>query len=140
MIKDRVSDVSLSRMNTSIACSGCKYIAPPFDPRPFRCPRAGDGGEHIFVRRLARVDAASFFDPEPNPFIRYRQLTHAWNTAMALGITDSEFVALVRELDERVAAVAGVGFVETPLCRGSITIKDETANVAGSHKARHLMD
>ncbi|HXH92319.1 MAG TPA: pyridoxal-phosphate dependent enzyme [Thermoanaerobaculia bacterium] len=126
-------------MNTSIACSGCKYIAPPFDPRPFRCPRAGDGGEHIFVRRLARVDAASFFDPEPNPFIRYRQLTHAWNTAMALGITDSEFVALVRELDERVAAVAGVGFVETPLCRGSITIKDETANVAGSHKARHLM-
>jgi hypothetical protein len=85
-------------MNSSIACSGCDYVAPPLDPRPFRCPRAGDGGDHILVRHLKRVDAAPFFDPEPNPFIRYRQLTHAWHTAMALGVTDSEFVALVREL------------------------------------------
>jgi threonine synthase len=139
MIEDRVRDVSLSRMNTSMACSGCDYVAPPLNSRPFRCPRAEDGGDHILVRRLEQVDAAPFFDPEPNPFIRYRQLTHAWHTAMTLGVTDSEFVTLVRTLDERVAAVDGGGFVETPLRRGAITIKDETANVAGSHKARHLM-
>ena len=126
-------------MITSIACSGCDYVAPPLDPRPFRCPRIGDGRDHILVRRLQEIDASSFFDSEPNPFIRYRRLTHAWHTAAALGMSDAEFIALVRELDARVAAVDGRGFVETPLRRGSISIKDETANVAGSHKARHLM-
>jgi threonine synthase len=126
-------------MTTSITCGGCGYVAPPFGARPFRCPHAGDGADHVLVRRLESVDAASFFDLEPNPFVRYRRLTHAWHTAMTLGISDSEFVALVRDLDRRVAAIDGRGFRETPLRLGAITIKDETANVAGSHKGRHLM-
>jgi threonine synthase len=126
-------------MPTSITCGGCGYVVPPFDPRPFRCPHAGDGIDHVLVRRIDAIDRAAFVDPGPNPFIRYRTLTHAWHTAAALGISDSEFVAIVRELDSRIAAVDGRGFVETPLRAGAIAVKDETSNVAGSHKARHLM-
>jgi threonine synthase len=60
--------------------------------------------------------------------------------------------ALVLDLDERVAAVDGHGFVETPMRRssglslalgfsepGGIWLKDETLDVAGSAKARHLL-
>lgn len=93
----------------------------------------------MLVRRIGAIDRDAFHDREPNPFVRYRRLTHAWHTAAAIGMSDAEFVALVRELDAHVAAVDGRGFVETPLRPGAITIKDETSNVAGSHKARHLM-
>ena len=67
------------------------------------------------------------------------------------GIGDDEFCALVTELDERVAAVDGHGFAATPFGRseelsdrlgfsadGGVWVKDETGNVSGSHKARHL--
>ena len=60
--------------------------------------------------------------------------------------------ALVRQLDARVATVDGTGFRTTPFARadrlsadlgfnsdGGVWVKDETGNVAGSHKARHLV-
>jgi threonine dehydratase len=89
---------------------------------------------------------------EANPFLRYRRLTHAYWLAMEAGVSDDGFVALVSELDAAVRRVAGTGFVETPfgerpelaLALGmpqgvSLWVKDETGNVSGSHKARHLM-
>lgn len=117
-------------MTSRITCAGCGWIAPPLAPRPFRCPRAGsDDVDHVLVRRLESASPVPFFDREPNPFIRYRTFTHAWHTAQAIGISDDEFVSLIH-----------VPFAETPLeRRHGFWIKDETGNVAGSHKARHLM-
>ncbi len=86
-------------------------------------------------------------DQESNPFVRYRELLYAHQ----LGLRDWVFCSLVRSLDDEVAAVDGVGFVATPFERsaelsdrlgfssaGGVWVKDETGNVAGSHKARHL--
>src|SRR5258706_9045872 len=120
-------------MRTTIVCHGCGYVAPPLEPRPFRCPQAlapmTDDVDHVLVRRLDGASAEPFFDRERNPFVRFRRFTHAWHTAMAIGMSDREFVAL-----------AGDEFVEMPLYeRDGVVIKDETNNVAGSHKARHLM-
>jgi threonine synthase len=117
-------------------CAGCGWTAPPLDPRPFRCPRAGtDDVDHVLVRRLESASPVPFFDTETNPFVRYRTFTHAWHTAQAIGMSDGEFVDLVRALDAR----AG-GFVVTPFeQRNRFWVKDETHNVAGSHKSRHLM-
>ena len=67
-----------------------------------------------------------------------------------LGWSDADYVALVRDLDENVAAIEAHGFRPTPLRKaptlaerlgmtGALFVKDETGNVAGSHKARHLM-
>ncbi|HYU58852.1 MAG TPA: pyridoxal-phosphate dependent enzyme, partial [Actinomycetota bacterium] len=66
-------------------------------------------------------------------------------------MTDTDYVQLVERLDKEIAAVDGRGFVETPLERagglsdrlgfrpiGGVWVKDETGNVSGSHKARHL--
>jgi threonine dehydratase len=67
-------------------------------------------------------------------------------------MTDGQYVALVEELDRAIARVDGRRFVVTPFRRadalsarlgfspaGGVWVKDETGNVSGSHKARHLM-
>jgi threonine synthase len=77
-------------------------------------------------------------------------LLDSYKKAISRGWTDDDFVSLVRRLDEAVAGVEGHGFQITPLSRQSglaaaleldssyLWVKDETGNVAGSHKARHL--
>ncbi len=123
-------------MSSRMICAGCGWTAPPLDPRPFRCPHAGrDDVDHVLARRLESASPVPFFETETNPFLRYRTFTHAWHTAQAIGMSDGEFVDLVRALD----AHAG-GIVVTPFeQRDGFWVKDETGNVAGSHKSRHLM-
>jgi threonine synthase len=89
---------------------------------------------------------------DPNPFVRYRELFRAYHVARSAGWTDQRYVALVERLDEAIALVDGHGFRFTPFARqpalserlgftprGGVWVKDETRNVSGSHKARHLM-
>lgn len=123
-------------MSTSIVCAGCGWSAPPLHPRPFRCPHAGsDDADHVLARHLECASPIPFFDAGENPFLRYRTFTHAWHTAQTIGMTDDEFVDLVRGLDAHTA-----GFRVTPFeLRNGLWVKDETRNVAGSHKSRHLM-
>jgi len=83
-----------------------------------------------------------------NPFVRFRWLLDSYRAATEAGWTDDEFVRLVEHLDAAVAAVDGHGFVVTPLVEardlaerlgvGHLWVKDDTHNVGGSHKARHL--
>ena len=143
----------MSRLASRFVCAGCG--AEP-DPRqtPFRCPNAGrdDDVDHVLRRRLD-LSAVRFpvGDPEPNPFLRYRGLLHAYHLAVEGGLLDDVFCTLVRRLDEAVASVDGHGFTATPYARsaelsdalgfsdaGGVWVKDETGNVSGSHKARHL--
>ena len=83
------------------------------------------------------------------PFLRYRRMLWSWTVATALGLDDETYVGLVAELDDAVADVDGSGFRLTPSSeqpqlaaglghQGQLWVKDETANVSGSHKARHL--
>lgn len=84
-----------------------------------------------------------------NPFLRYRTRLDSYDAATAEGWTDSDFVSLVERLDEAVADVAGHGFRVTPCVEAPelaeavgvaapLHVKDDTGNVGGSHKARHL--
>ncbi|GEM_PF-31003 len=138
---------------STIRCSGCGHVADPDDPRPFRCPRAGtDDTDHVLTRVLD-LDGARFpCGGEPNPYLRYRALMHSYHLALARGMSDAGYRGLVASLDASVAAVCGRGFRATPAFRsrqlsdalgfdaaGGVWVKDETGNVAGSHKGRHLM-
>ena len=140
-------------VETGLVCAGCGALAPAHRPFTPRCPnrRPGDDIDHVMSRGidLLRLDPPA--DPDPNPFIRYRALFHAYHVARAAGWGDARYVDLVRELDDAVAGVDGSGFRVTPLirapaiaraaglgARGTVWVKDETGNVAGSHKARHL--
>ena len=144
-----VSTGAAIRAATRLVCAGCGASPPREDPYPFRCPNAGrDDTDHVL--RCELDPAAVGFpldDAEPNPFVRYRVLLHAAHQ----GLPDAELRGLVLDLDRRVAAVDGHGFVATPFARadelsarlgfserGGVWVKDETRNVSGSHKARHL--
>ncbi len=134
-----------------LACRGCGRVVDAAEPGRSACAFAGrDGGDHVIGRTLEEGVTFPTTEDE-NPFIRYRTLTHAYSVARAHGVTDAEFVAIVRNLDDAVKGVDGVGFRVTPLdeMRGlgsaiglphiNVWAKDETHNVSGSHKGRHLM-
>jgi threonine synthase len=137
-------------VTSRFVCAGCGAEPPP-EALPFRCPNADadDDVDHVLRRSL---DVVSFpADGGANPFVRYRALLHSYHVAAAAGMGDDAFCELVRELDERVAEVDGHGFAVTPFERsdalsnglgfsgeGGVWVKDETGNVSGSHKARHL--
>jgi threonine synthase len=154
-----------------MVCGACGWKAADDDPSPFRCWHAGRGDDvdHLLIRRLDLGAVAAthgahtfeqsraywqriFLSEEPNPFVRYRVLLHAYHVARAGGMSDDDYVALVRQLDAAVAQVDGTGFRTTPFATalalgkrldfpegGAVWVKDETCNVSGSHKGRHLM-
>ena len=149
---------------STICCPVCGHITDPADPYPFRCPRAGtDDADHLLTRVLDT--AVVRFPPAPtpvsnpaapvsdtNPFLLYRTLMHSYHVATARGLPDGAYRDLVASLDAAVAAVDGHGFRATPFFRspglsdalgfdpkGGVWVKDETGNVSGSHKGRHLI-
>ncbi len=135
---------------TRLECAGCG--AAPDARAPFRCANTGrDDLDHIVARRLDTARVTFPRTGAANPFVRFRALLHSYHAARAGGMSDADFVALVEELDRAVAAVDGRGFVTTPFAGsgalgeslgfasgGGVWVKDETGNVSGSHKARHL--
>jgi threonine synthase len=130
----------------------CRCGSAPADPLlPFVCvERGGDDAEHILVRRLAAPRPLPKSPIAGNPFLRYRDRLHSHSRALAAGWDDARYAALVVGLDQAIARVDGEGFRVTPTgpqpalaaaCghQGELWVKDETGNVSGSHKARHLM-
>jgi threonine synthase len=89
---------------------------------------------------------------DPNPFISFRPYL-AWDAfAHAAGLDVPARERVIRDLDASIEQVDGTGFRWTPFERstglssvlgfserGGVWVKDDTHNVAGSHKARHLM-
>ena len=100
------------------------------------CPRRDDdGGDHVLS---LPAPAWSVDDSTQQPFVRYRRMLRSWAEAD----DDSWFVDRVGQLDTAVAGVDGHGFEITPCSDAMInerrvTVKNETDNVSGSHKARH---
>lgn len=140
-------------MKTRLSCAGCGAVVPDDDPAPFRCParRPTDGNEngndddidHVLRREFIDppASAAGFAGREENPFVRYRERLRSHELFLASGRDDADYVALVDRLDTAVARVWGHGFAATPFSPSAVLgalVKDETGNVAGSHKARHL--
>jgi threonine synthase len=138
-----------------LVCWGCGAEPGPREPYPFRCPAAGtDDVDHVLVRvlDLDRVRFPELPAGTGTPFVHYRELLHSHHRATAAGLDDAEICEIAVRLDDAVAAVAGSGFRAMPFGRdatlssrlgfsatGGVWVKDETGNVSGSHKGRHLM-
>jgi threonine dehydratase len=137
---------------TGYRCAVCGASVPIATTGPWRCPNASAVDRAHVLRIETDGTTVAPADDDPNPFIAYRRRM-AWHSyAMANGMADADTVALVSELDDAIAAVDGAGFRVTPFGRadalsdemgferaGGVWVKDETGNVASSHKARHLM-
>jgi len=134
------------------ACVGCGHRLAD-DTLALRCPaaREGDDIDHVLRRTL---DAERLHWPagsQPNPFVRYRRLLGSYHRARAAGLGDAQIVERIERLDAAVERVDGRGFRITPFGRddelstllglragAGVWVKDETNNVSGSHKGRHL--
>ncbi len=130
-------------------CHGCgAKIDAGFD-LAFRCPNAdGNDVDHVLV-----VDSEApspSIGSETDPFLRYRAWLSPYRLAREAGLPDATWIDLVGQLDTALTTVDGHGFRVTPMAErpalaeaiglsGALFVKDETGNVSGSHKARHLM-
>ena len=135
---------------TGLTCSVCGAKVPISQALSWRCPNSSaDDRRHV----LAFDTEIAPFRPvrNPNPFVAYRKALAVDAFGEAVGIADADREAFIVGLDAAVAKVEGHGFVRTPIARadalsdalgftadGGVWIKDETHNVGGSHKARHL--
>ena len=132
-------------------CHGCGAVVDPARALPFACPNAGaPATTSTTCSSLRSRRAAILSEAKTNPFLRYRQWLTPYRLARAAGLSDAAWVDMVGELDLQLHAVDGRGFRVTPMARqpalaaalglaGDLWIKDETGNVSGSHKGRHLM-
>lgn len=142
-------------VSTILRCAGCATTVDPTDigaPSPYRCPNA---------ERARDVDHVLTWDPvvagvkqwpasmSTDPFLRYRSLQHSYHLHLALGGTDAHYVRLVERLGVALVRHGGPTFAVAPLRQlhdvalvaeeADVWVRDDTAGVAGSHKARHLM-
>jgi len=131
-------------------CHGCGATVDPTRTLPFRCPNAGETGDVDHVLVPAGLPGAFPGGDERDPFLRYRTLLSPYRLARQSGLPDGAWGEIVGRLDQALAAVDGRGFRITPMASrpdlaraagldGPLWAKDETGNVSGSHKARHLM-
>lgn len=116
-----------------------------------RCPNYGQGDvDHVLNRCLpAGVELPAADDTHQQPYSRYRQRLWVYTLLRQRELTDRDYLDLVARIDEQIANTDGKGFCITPLSEATalaaaigveaLWIKDETRNVSGSHKARHLM-
>ena len=135
---------------TGLTCSVCGARVPVSQALTWRCPNStSDDRRHV----LSFDTEIAPFRPtrDVNPFLAYRSSLAVDAFGAAIGIADADRAAIIADLDAAVAAVEGHGFLRTPIARadalsdalgftadGGVWVKDETGNVGGSHKARHL--
>ena len=140
----------MSTAVTGLTCSVCGAHVEISTPFTWRCPNASEIDRKHVLRFDVPIDVFRPTD-DINPFIAYRTYLAVDSFGASVGLDDATRESIIRELDDAVTAIDGVGFTRTPLLRadalsdalgfttdGGIWIKDETHNVAGSHKARHL--
>ena len=135
---------------TGWRCSVCNTKVSINEIFSWRCPNSTSSDRH-HVLELENAIAPLRSDGGTNPYIAFQRYL-AWDAfAATLGLDFAARTKIIRDLDQAVAKVAGVGFCTTPFARndalsdalgfnnrGGVWIKDETHNVAGSQKARHL--
>ena len=131
-------------------CAVCGAVVDVGTPLSWQCPNAGPTDRRHVLAIPADAPPLVVADSD-NPFVSYRSHLMVDRLGAALGLDSPRREALIVAADDRVARIAGTGFRKTPCTRadalstvlgfttsGGVWVKDETHNVAGSHKARHL--
>ena len=146
----------MSARRSRLVCAGCGAEPargrPVSVPLPERGPRRRRRPRPSPRARPRRGRASPPDDDEPNPFVRYRRLLHAYHVgarrrhgrrrvlrarprARRRASRPSTATASRRRRSSAATALSDrLGFS----AHGGVWVKDETGNVSGSHKARHL--
>jgi threonine synthase len=136
--------------NHPLRCPSCKN-AYPIQAGIFSCPGRRPGEEHSLRReiasgsRLAETIRSAWEQGLPRTFERFRHLVSACGL-----IGQDRYRRLLDDIAEGLLRTEGREFAVTPLTAepllasalnrtGNLWVKNETGNVTGSHKGRHLM-
>jgi threonine synthase len=122
-------------------CAVCAAAVDVATPYPFTCPRSSaTDRRHVLHPLVARDDAHGRLD-DRNPLIAYGPRMAWWAFGEARGLSESALVALAREVgdDFTVTPFAAHAFDLNRSAPTTVWVKDETRNVGGSHKSRHLV-
>lgn len=138
-----------------LQCAVCRREVDIATPLAWRCPNSTFADRHHVLQLVASEIGESSVQEsvalahqgtglevidDSNPFVRYGPRLAWWAFARANGLADDDCIALTRDV--------AAGFTVTPFersvslsdgLRRSIWVKNETDNVGGSHKARHLV-
>ncbi len=119
-------------------CAVCGTTVDIATPQVFVCPSSSPSDRRHVLHPLATPEQPDPID-DPNPFVAYARRMAWWAFAGAHGMTEPARVALAREVAGDFA-VTPIRAVELDLGAGDVAVwvKDETGNVGGSHKGRHL--
>ncbi len=135
----------------NFVCHGCGTTVDAAVSLPFRCPNAGIVGDDVDHVLLPLGIPETFVERTgSNPFLRYRNFLSPYRLARNVGLSDDAWEEIVGRLDDALIEADGTSFRITPMAvqpslgkavgfAGTLWVKDETGNVSGSHKARHLM-
>jgi len=145
-----MSSASAHTVVVGLRCTVCGTRVDISTPFTWTCPHSSSTDRHHVFRFESELEP---FRPveHSNPFVAYRRYLAVDALGAGLGLSDQQRIDVIEKTDEAIARVYGVGFLVTPFVRedalsdaldfmdnGGIWVKDETRNVAGSHKARHL--
>ncbi len=135
-------DMSVRPPDVAVAgfrCAVCGAFVDIATAAPWQCPnRSIEDPDHV-LHVVAGASVVESSD-EPHPFVRYGPRLAWWSFARANGVTADSCERLTRQVAE--------GFVVTPFDRSAglsgelgcdVWVKDETGQVAGSQKGRHLL-
>ena len=145
----------MSARLSRLVCAGCGAVAGPWRAVPVPLPERGRGDDvdHV-LRRELDLSTVRFpdGDAEPNPFVRYRHAAprlprRAGRRPLRRGVLRARAASSTtrsprstgtaspsRRSRAAPSSATRSGFSEP----GGVWVKDETGNVSGSHKARHL--
>lgn len=124
---------------TGYRCATCGTAVPIETVYPFTCPAKPAGDSHHALHPVVSGPDPELID-DPNPFVACGRSLAWWAFARAHGMSEEACIALTQEV--------GAGFLVTPLAPhpalaqrlgADVWVKNETGNVGGSHKARHLV-
>ena len=134
---------------SGFTCATCAEKVSVNTFAPWRCPNEKGDRHHVL---LIDENNQHVVENHHNPFIAFRRNMMWWQFAQARGMSDERAIALVQSVDDEIVKIGGVGFTRTPMLfqsalsdrlsfesPGGVWVKDETHNVGGSQKARHLM-
>ena len=133
-----------------LECAVCGTTVPISTPLSWQCPNVtSKSRQHVL--HFHDEGSSNVVQKEQNPYLAYRSLTAVDAFGDAIGLDDQVRRRIIVDADAQVETVAGTGFRITSLERanrlsdalgfsdnGGIWVKNDTGNVAGSHKARHL--
>ena len=130
----------------NLKCIGCNAQYKLTGTHPvYGCKNFGkDNANHILEKFLGLSDIEINDEAINNPYLKYKHFFYSYYLADHLNV---DYDQIVKDIDLGLKNIGEPGFVETPiqiienskLLYGKLVVKNETINVSGSHKARHLM-